>query len=297
MAKFEFSIRYYGNAVEDGRIPIKELAPSLLALSEALQSSQEITNPSEDSVSLDIKATEKGSFIVDLILANGSDLLSKTIDLLTGKESDAALNLMTYIGTFYGAITFLKAKKHKKIKEEKELNEKDVKITFDDNTSIEIPKNALKASKNVDFRKSVKEFVEPLNENGIDGIQLKSQIEYNLSLEIKSNEVKYFEVPEIKEKELDVSTTEVFLRIVNVAFENGKWRFDNGSNSFFARITDETFIKEVENNNIQFGSTDVLKVELETSQYLNKEGSLKSEYTVLKVLDHIKGSKQLELDL
>ena len=297
MAKLEFSIRYYGEAVEDGRIPIKDLAPSLLALSDALQNSQEIINPADDSISLDIKATEKGSFIIDLILANGTDLLSKTIDLLTGKESDAALNLITYIGAFSGAIIFLKTKKDKKIKEEKVIDNKSVKITFDDNTSIEIPKDSLKASKNLEFRKSVKNFVEPLNENGIDGIQFKSEVEYNLNLEIHSQEVSYFEVPEIKEKELDISVTETYLRIVNVAFENGKWKFDNGTNSFFAKIIDTNFIKEVENNNIQFGSTDVLKVRLESSQYLNKEGTLKSEYTVLKVIDHIKGSKQLELDI
>ncbi|WP_271006034.1 hypothetical protein [Listeria seeligeri] len=30
MAKYDFSIRYYGNALEDGRIPIKDLAPSFL---------------------------------------------------------------------------------------------------------------------------------------------------------------------------------------------------------------------------------------------------------------------------
>ncbi|SLM85144.1 hypothetical protein FM121_03535 [Vagococcus fluvialis bH819] len=33
-----------------------------------------------------------------------------------------------------------------------------------------------------------------------------------------------------------------------------------------------------ESDDIQFSSTDVLKVELEISQFLNKEGTLKSEY-------------------
>lgn len=139
-------------------------------------------------------------------------------------------------------------------------------------------KKALKASENLEFRKSVKSFVEPLSENGIDEIQFRSEEEYRLNLDIASEEVSYFEVPEIREKELDVTVTETYLRIVNVAFENGKWQFDNGSNAFFAKITGTDFIKEIESNNIQFGSTDVLKVELEISQFLNKEGTLKSEY-------------------
>lgn len=82
--------------------------PSLLALSEALHNSKEIINPTADSISLDINTTEKGSFVMDLILANGADLLTKTLDLLTGKESDAVLNLKAYLSTFIGVIAFFK---------------------------------------------------------------------------------------------------------------------------------------------------------------------------------------------
>ncbi|AUJ27146.1 hypothetical protein DM473_09670 [Lactobacillus helveticus] len=70
-----------------------------------------------------------------------------------------------------------------------------------------------------------------------------------------------------------------------------------GDSTFFANITDEDFLKAVEKNEQQFGSTDTLKVKLKTEQYLDKNGKLKSDYTVTKVLDHIKGSEEIELDL
>ncbi|MPW15309.1 hypothetical protein [Lactobacillus helveticus] len=70
-----------------------------------------------------------------------------------------------------------------------------------------------------------------------------------------------------------------------------------GDSTFFANITDEYFLKAVEKNEQQFGSTDTLKVKLKTEQYLDKNGKLKSDYTVTKVLDHIKGSEEIELDL
>ena len=70
-----------------------------------------------------------------------------------------------------------------------------------------------------------------------------------------------------------------------------------GDSTFFADITDEDFLKAVEKNEQQFGSTDTLKVKLKTEQYLDKNGKLKSDYTVTKVLDHIKGSEEIELDL
>ena len=61
--------------------------------------------------------------------------------------------------------------------------------------------------------------------------------------------------------------------------------------------TIEDFLKAVEKNEQQFGSTDTLKVKLKTEQYLDKNGKLKSDYTVTKVLDHIKDSEEIELDL
>ena len=36
---------------------------------------------------------------------------------------------------------------------------------------------------------------------------------------------------------------------------------------------------------------------MQTEQYLDKDGKLKNNYTILQVLDHVKGSEQLELNL
>ncbi|MDR0317408.1 MAG: hypothetical protein LBH89_02995 [Lactococcus lactis] len=42
MAQYEMSIRYAGDANQNGRMPIKDLAPALLAVSGALQEIQRI---------------------------------------------------------------------------------------------------------------------------------------------------------------------------------------------------------------------------------------------------------------
>jgi hypothetical protein len=121
LAKYEFSVRYAGEALVDGRIPIRDLAPSLLALSEAFQEIQQITHPYQQPVSLDIKASEKGSFIVDLILANGNDLLSSAIDLLNGNESEALRNLIELATGFTAAVIFITKVGKKKIKRKKRI--------------------------------------------------------------------------------------------------------------------------------------------------------------------------------
>ncbi|WP_429976151.1 hypothetical protein [Enterococcus sp. DIV0086] len=81
---------------------------------------------------MDIKATYKGSFIVDLILGNGGDLLTQAIDLLNGKESKAHKSLIEIFDGVYGAILFTKTVGKRIIKSKKDLPSGEVKITLDD---------------------------------------------------------------------------------------------------------------------------------------------------------------------
>jgi hypothetical protein len=293
LAKYEFSVRYAGEALVDGRSPIRDLAPSLLALSEAFQEIQQITHPYQQPVSLDIKASEKGSFIVDLILANGNDLLSSAIDLLNGNESEALRNLIELATGFTAAVIFITKVGKKKIKRKKELPEGEVKITLDDETSITVSKDVFEAYRNVEFRKTTKEFVRPLESEGIEAIEFST--EKNASVSISKQDVSAFDVPEIEDKEFPSTESTVYLQIINISFANEKWKLTDGNKPFWAKIEDEEFLTSIENNQQQFGASDALKVILETQQKFTDNG-LKTEYSVKKVIEHIKGPKQLKLD-
>ncbi|WP_080485167.1 hypothetical protein [Oenococcus oeni] len=90
--------------------------------------------------------------------------------------------------------------------------------------------------------------------------------------------------------------TDTFLQIRDISFaEDHKWKFFDGENTFFAAIRDEDFVDKVKKNDIQFGSTDSLKVKLQREQKMTSDG-LKNSYTVLQVLEHKRGSQQIELD-
>lgn len=294
MARYSFSVHYDGSGLDDHRIPVSDLAPSLLALSTTFQEIQSIVNPDEPVLSLDIVANEQGSFIVDLLLANGPDILSKVMDFLNSDGSNAIGNLMNYTTIFLGVIGLTKKLAHKKIKSKSTVDNGRIKITLEDGTTIEIPKDVLDAYLNVNVRKGIKDSVKPLEKDGIDKIDFYH--DNNQKETVNKDEYEDFSVPELKAKELETVDSDVFLQIVNVAFEHGKWKFSDGYNQFFAKIGDEKFLKSVERNQQQFGSTDTLKVTLRTRQYIDTEGSLKKDQEVVEVLDHIKGSQQLELD-
>lgn len=68
MAETSFEVRYDGEALRDGRMPVRELAPALLALSQLFSEASQLLYPSNEPVALEIQATREGSFIVDLVL-------------------------------------------------------------------------------------------------------------------------------------------------------------------------------------------------------------------------------------
>ena len=216
MARYNFSVHYNGSGLEDHRIPISDLAPSLLALSTTFQEIQSIVNPEEPTLSLDIVANEKGSFNVDLILANGADLFTKVIDFLNSDLSNAIANLTNYVNIFIGTIGLTKALADSKIKDKSEPKNGFIKITLDDETEITIPKDVLASYLNVEVRKGIKESIKPLEKDGIDDISFYHDKDQKTS--IVKKEYQMFDVPSIKAKELEISESTVFLQIVNASF-------------------------------------------------------------------------------
>lgn len=294
MAQYTFSIHYDGDAMIDHRIPVRELAPSLLALSAAFHEVQCIVNPNESDLSVDISASEPGSFRVDLVLANGPDILQQALSFLTSQNTEAVANLVMYTGIFMGAIKLIKQLAHKKIKSKEITKPGEVRLTLKDGTAMVISEKVLATYQSVEFRKQVKDTMAPLAKPGIDSIDFchdESDV-----ITVHKEDYEKFEVPPVKDTKLDVTTNEQYLQLVSVAFENGKWKFSAGSDQFFAKIEDKDFLQAVEHNQEQFGSTDTLKVRMRTTQYTDKNGILKSDHEILKVLEHKKGSQQIELD-
>lgn len=295
MATCNLSVRYAGDAITDGRIPIRDLAPSLLSLSESFQQIQKVIDPDSDPISLDIKATSEGSFVVDLILANGKDLISHVVNLLNSDPTTAALNLNAIVTTFYGVIKLIKKLYNKKIKKQETLNNGDIKLTLDKNESITISKVILDSYQNVNIRTSVHSLVKPLEKDGISSLEINS--DKNMSVSVKKKEYKKFEVPKAKDKELDDKVSIEYLQIENIAFEHdNKWKFSEDTNKFWASIEDRDFLDRVEKNQTQFGSTDILKVRLRKKTYSTNEG-LKNEYIIERVLEHQKGAQEIELNI
>src|SRR5687768_10202912 len=96
MAETSFSVAYDGPALADGTMPVRDLAPALLALGNVFASASKVLYPDQEPVALSIKATNDGSFLVRLIL-EWKEELDGVVDFFTSEGVTALVNLKSLV--------------------------------------------------------------------------------------------------------------------------------------------------------------------------------------------------------
>lgn len=90
-------------------------------------------------------------------------------------------------------------------------------------------------------------------------------------------------------------TSEMALTIVAVTFAEGnKWRLSDGERTFHATIEDKPFLARVERGEEAFRNGDILVCALRVQQWRTPTG-LRTEYSVVNVVDHLPGAMPLRL--
>jgi hypothetical protein len=294
VAEETFTITYDGSGLVAGRMSVRDLAPALIALSDAIREAQQLTHPGEPEPSLDIQALREGSFAIDLLLREGAGLLQSAIDLLSGRESTAGANLAGLVAGVFGAFQIIKRLATRRIRQQEQLADGTVRITFDDGQSITIPRDSLRLAADKPFREAARQVVAPVAREGVEVVIFSSAREG--SVEVTKPDLPGFEVPGIEEQPLADQEREVALRPVNVAFTEGnKWRVSDGESTFFATVTDLQFLNRVETAQEVFAKSDILRARLRTRQWRTSDGDLRTEHQILEVLEHVAGPRQVPL--
>lgn len=296
MAEETFTISYSGELIADGRMSVRQLAPALLALSDAVRETQLVAHPGEPELALDIQALREGSFAIDMIVHEGPGLLQGAIDMLSGREATAAANLGGVVGALFGGVVVIKKLARRLIRGQEALDGGMVRITFDDNTSITIPAVSVELARDKQFRVAASQVVAPLGSEGVDSVQLSSPHEE--TVEVSESDLPGFDIPANAEEQLSDNERVVALRPVNVAFTEGnKWRVSDGEATFFATVMDVPFLQRVETAQEVFAKTDLLRARLRTRQWRSSDGDLQTEHQILEVLEHVAGPRQVPLPL
>lgn len=286
-----FSIKYDGPALSSHQMDVRELAPALIALSSLLEEANRVIFNDAADVRVNVQGNFKGgSFEVDLVALQG--IKDQIISIFSGPTSTAAANLFAILGGIgllgsgglIGLVKWLKGRKPSAIRidGEKTIFELQMSETVE-TFQVDLAAGKLYQSRVV--RQALAKVVKPLEADGID--VFASAKDGKTQAVISKEEAVFFAVAASDADVVsDTISERTLLQIESAVFKDGnKWRFSDGSNSFFAEVSDEAFRTRVDSGEERFGKGDVLIVDLRRMQSINDNG-LKSEYFVMRVHEH-----------
>lgn len=293
VAEATFTVTYDGPALDEGRMPVRDLAPALLALGDLYTQASLILYPDREPVALHIEATEEGSFDVHLIL-EAKKAWDELIDIFGTHGASALANLLQDVSGSMGVVWLIKRLKSRRIERRESAPEPGmVRLTLDDTTTVEVPTDVLRLYESIEIRRKTREVVEPLTREGVDEVRFTANGEP--LVDVQKADVPAFDLPEDEPEQLLDQVVERHLAIVSpVFFEGRKWRFTDGAHEFNADIEDEGFIARVDAGE-RFGKGDVLRCRVREIQTRRIPGGLRTDYTVLEVLEHLIPPDQLSL--
>lgn len=297
-----FTIKYDGPALAANRMDVRQLAPALMALADAVQVVHAVAAPLQTPPGLEIAATQPGSFSVDLLLRDAADLAGGAVDLLTSPEVGAVGAAMGISGvSLFGLLGWgIRVIKRRHVQplvgepEPVEVRPGWVRMTFSDATTLEVPSQAVELADSLAFRQAMSGVVEPLRQPGIEEVAL---FRATRPVErITREDLPAFAAPAVEEELLSDSTREVVLRLLNVSFVSGnKWKVSDGARDLWVSLKDVGFVQRVETNQEAFRAGDLLRCMLRSQQWRKPNGEMRVEDSVVEVLNHEVGPRAVPL--
>lgn len=297
MSEATFTIVYDGPALRDHSMDVRDLAPAMLGLGELFDAANSALNGDNARIKVQVKATEPGCFQItfEVIQTIGAQLVS----LLSGPSVTAAANLVGLIvgvpaGTV-GLWSLIKRMRGGKFDAVRPLAEDTVRLTIGAE-EIDIPLALLRLYQDVAVRAATQKVIEePLKKDGVDSFEARRGT--TISIKISKSEAASFARPEIPDATLVDDTRRSAFSIISLAFkEDNKWRLNDGTNAISATIEDAEFLSRVDANQISFSKGDILVCDVKVVQKQTGSG-LKTEYTVVRVIEHRPAARQLPLPL
>lgn len=296
MSYAKFQIIYDGPALTDSLMDVRDLAPALLALGDSIEEANFALNRKKSSISLKVNASfQSGCFGIEFDVIQGT--LDQALSLFTDNGISTAKEIVELLGfassPFIGLLGLLRWLKGRKPDEIILIEHNQVKVICDNKTLVTEQKT-IELYRHYKLRQALeKAVVEQLNKEGINSVAFKTAGKDDF-ITVSKSESQWFKAT-VDEENLGSDINTYTLQIITVSFKgDNKWRLSDGNNTFFATITDESFLKKVDHGEEKFASGDLLKVKLKKRQWL-ANGQIKAEQEIIKVMEHRGAHKQQDV--
>lgn len=240
MATEDFVIEFKGPAVADGQMPIRDLAPALVALGELLEVAREVAEPDAPTMTLEVRGFGKGSF--DAFLGITFD---DAVGALLSNPALAAINVLTLVSHGRsGVLAMFRALGGKRIISKEPTDQPDLSLVRNNEGQTIIAKNSTINVYNDPRTPHLGASVlSPLSKPGVDALRVTNPEE---DLELTKEDAASITVGDDEEDlqtiELGRSERETILAIHLAPLQDPerlKWKFTEGqmAGEIWAKIT------------------------------------------------------------
>lgn len=295
-----FRVTYDGPALEDSQMDVRDLAPALLAVGDLLEAATAALYGDKVKPQVDVRGSFKtGSFGIEFAL--GADWVSRVRDLMAGNEATAAANALAILGALgwvakkaaapglFAVLAWLRGRKISRVEAKDHIA-----VLHVDGESLEIELQVLTLLRDVSVRTGCAKVLQPMDNGGITSFTVSDDAGV-VAHRIETVNRDWFAMPAIEDELVVDDVRRMVFSIVSLAFkDDNKWRLHDGANTLHAAITDAAFLAKVDASQINFAKGDVLLCEVRVRQWRTGSGA-KTEYEVVKVLEHSTPARQLQL--
>jgi len=296
----------------DGEIQeldVFKLAPTLLALGELIQESNQQVNPGGRQIGVNVKPFRTGSFIVDLSVFPQTHL-QQFLDLLNNHPVDQIKTLLEWIGlvagTPLGAVQLVKWLSGKP-KSVEEIGPGEFRYTTVDNRSITVTAPVHQLVSNSSITNNIYKVYAVLIEQQFSITDVKTYVEGDQTSEVTRDEIpgirEYVSPPPATIEGAEIvkehTTGGGYLNPKRGSFDGDprEWSFRRGGEIVVATLKDSEFLQRCSTGEYRLNHSDLSIVDLLERQRVLGTMVMKPAYEVLRVTSYIKGPEQQSLDI
>ena len=284
-------VYFSGPSVDEHSMSVRDLAPALIGLADAIDRYKELSCPFAD-LDVRITATKAGSF--DVIL----QILGTAVSLTQGGETIDVVNLASgIIDTLkillirYEQTGTVKPSEHEVV--ERHETQIDLQIG---KAKLSASRKSYRAACDGKIINDLGAATKPASENGYNPVRFIHKDSGN-DATVSGGVSESMSDLTLSDQPIEPSAETTTLQIDTIQFQSRKWKFSKGDEKFWCEIADDGFLARLNRHEVSFCSGDLLKVNLETEQYV-RDGRLETgRRKITKVIEHVPIERQQTLDV
>jgi hypothetical protein len=285
--QMQLHLKYYGPALESGRMSAKDLGPAIIAMAGLLERTSQVLYPEATPLRVEVKGNfKRGSFDINFVAGSaGTGLFENlTLEQLDQITSILGISALTALGGLIHWLRKLRGEKPEPVRDERgNVNI----IVHGGEIDLTLNQQEFNVLADPEIRESLDGVLQPLRLPGVEGVEISPpRRRHHNRQRIERGEVKYFAKSTTPDRLVDIhqQTAWLVLKAPDFGFGN-KWKFDMGGATIWADIRDPVFLARVEQDIERFGSRDLFHVEMQVT--VRQSGTdISYDYAITRVIQH-----------